>query len=156
MSTCVEIISLLDQKNPQAIVKYLSEQAGVQILASRMYEELERVLIFVQLSPPTDEHTLFLQWALQRGLIESYEFMTCYPVSVFLDLSRDRDEYMRGFPLREGESWYPALDHLHKVYICLSKPFLTSTQTTWLNQHQARWEFEDSQVASRTSRWEWR
>ena len=80
MSTCVEIIGFLDQKNPQAIVKHFFEQVGVQILSSCVYEELERILIFARLSPTTDKfkHILFLKRALQQGAIESYTFMTCY------------------------------------------------------------------------------
>ena len=146
VSTCIEIICFLDQKSVQTTIKQRFEQTGDRILASCVYEEFERILLVVQLSPTTDrrEHTIFLQKALQLGHIEFYEYVACYPVSVFLDPSLDRDEHKRWFPLRVGESWYPALDHPHKVYLCLTRPFLAPAQVAWLNQNQARWEFENS------------
>ncbi len=103
------------------------------------------MLLLVQLSALKDESEddAFLRLALQQGIIESYEYVTCYPVSAFLNPALDMHEQMRCFPLRDGESWLPALDSPNKVYICLDRPFMASNQIAWLVKHQIPWKFED-------------
>ena len=147
MSTLVEIICSISQDRTQKIIEHF-EQAGDRLFACCVYEELDRILLVIQVSPAADETELstFLRFGRREGLIESYEYVTCYPVSAFLDPSLDLQEQMSSFPLRYGESWFPAIDHSHKVYICLDKPFMAFNQTTWLTKHQVRWEFEDIQT----------
>lgn len=145
MSTLVEIICPFSQKCPQKWVEQHFEQTGDRLLACCAYERLDRVLLVAQISPTTDrgEHAAFLRLAHQEGIIESYEYLTCYPMSAFLNPTLDTHEQMRCFPLRDGESWLPAIDHPNKVYICLDKPFMASDQTLWLAEYQVRWMFED-------------
>jgi hypothetical protein len=145
MSILVEIICLISQKGAQKTVEERVEQTSDRLLARCAFEELDRVLLVVQLSPTTDEneYTAFFQRALQQGIIESYEYVTCYPVIAFLEPSPSRHEQMSSFPLRDGESWFPAIDHPNKVYICLDKPLMASNQSAWLIKHQARWEYEE-------------
>jgi hypothetical protein len=145
MSTLIEIICSISQKDAQKTVEQHFAQSSDHLLARCAYEELDQVLLVFQLSPLTDEseHSAFLKLTLQRGIIDSYEYVTCYPVGAFLNPSLGRQEQMRGFPLQNGESWFPAIDHPNKVYICLDKPFMASNQTAWLIRHQIRWEYED-------------
>jgi hypothetical protein len=145
VSTLVEVICYNSLKNAQKEVEQRLEQIGDRLLARCAYEELDRVLLVAQFAPRTDEreHSAFLLPALHHGMIESYEFMTSYPVSALLNPTLDREQLMRLFPLRDGESWFPAIDHPNKVYICLDKPFMASNQTLWLMKYQVRWEFED-------------
>jgi hypothetical protein len=56
----------------------------------------------------------------------------------------DRQEQMSSFPLRDGESWFPAIDHPNKVYICLDKPLMESNQILWLATYQVQWAYEDA------------
>jgi hypothetical protein len=138
VSTLVEIICSISQRSAQKTVEEHFEKAGDQFLARCAYEDLGQVLLVVQLSATTDEdeHNAFFRLALEQGIIDSYEYLTCYPVSAFLNPSLDRQEQMRHFPLRPGESWFPAIDHPNKVYICLDKPFMAADQTAWLLEHQ--------------------
>lgn len=146
MSILVEIVCPISQKDARKTLEQHFEHANDRVLARCEYEELDRALLVVQLSPMTDEskHADFLQSALQSDIVESYGYVTSYPVSAFLNPSLDRYEQMQDFPLRYGESWLPAIDNPNKVYICLDKPFLASSQTAWLSNHQVRWEYEDS------------
>ena len=144
MSTTVEIICTLSQQDAQTIVEQHFNETGDLLLARCPYEELDRVLLLVRLLPTADmqECTAFLQLAIQQGTIESYEYVVCTLVSVYLNSSPDRETQMSGFPLDFGDAWFPAIDHPNKVYLSIDMPPITDKQIAWLNEHQAKWEYE--------------
>jgi len=145
MGISVEIVCALSQKNAQTAIEEHFNETGDLLLSRCFYEELDRVLLLVRLLPTTDmqECTAFLQLALQQATIESYEYVICSLVSVFLNPSLDRETQMSGFPLDFGDAWFPALDHPNKVYLCIDMPPMTPAQTAWLSDHQAKWEYEN-------------
>jgi len=144
MGVSVEIICALSQKNAQAAVEQRFNKTGDLLLARCLYEELDRVLLIVRLLPTTDMHecTAFLQLALEQATIESYEYVICSLVSVYLKPAPDRETQMHGFPLDFGDAWFPAIDHPGKIYLCIDMPPMTHEQTAWLIEHQAKWEYE--------------
>jgi hypothetical protein len=145
MSTTVEIICTLSQYDAQTIVEEHFNETGDLLLARCPYEEVDRVLLLVRLLPTTDiqECTAFLQLAAQQGTIESYEYVVCTLVSVYLKPSPDRETQMSGFPLDFGDAWFPAIDHPDKIYLSTDVPPMTDKQIAWLNEHQAKWEYEN-------------
>jgi hypothetical protein len=146
MNMLVEIICTLSQESAQATIEEYFKQAGDRLIARCVYEEFDRVLLLIRLSPAAveSEHTAFLRIALQQGIVETYEYVICYLVSAYLDASANKLEQMRGFPLQPGESWFPAIDHPGKIYICIDDPLMTPDQAAWLIKHQVRWEYEDT------------
>jgi hypothetical protein len=145
MGVSVEIICALSQKNAQAAVEQRFNKAGDLLLTRCLYEELDRVLLIVRLLPTADMHecTAFLQLALEQATIESYEYVICSLVSVYLKPAPDRETQMHGFPLDFGEAWFSAIDHPNKIYLCIDMPPVTGAQTTWLSERQAKWEYVD-------------
>src|ERR1700719_197107 len=101
MGISVEITCALSQKNAQAMVEQHFNKTGDVLLARSIYEELDRVLLIVRLLPTADmhEHTAFLQLALEQGAIESYEYVVCTLVGIYLKPTPDRETQMHGFPL---------------------------------------------------------
>lgn len=145
MGISVEIVCTLSQKNAQTAIEQHFNETGDLLLARCLYEELDRVLLLVRLLPTTDIHecTAFLQRALQQATIESFEYVICSLVSVYLNPSLDRETQMSGFPLDFGDAWFPAIDQPNKVYLCIDMLPITPAQVAWLNEHQAKWEYED-------------
>jgi hypothetical protein len=145
MGVSVEIICDISQKNAQAAVEQHFNKTGAILLARCPYEELDRVLLIVRLLSTADihEHTAFLQLALEQATIESYEYVICSLVSVYLKPEPDRETQMQGFPLDFGDAWFPAIDQPDKIYLCIDMPPVTGAQIAWLSEHQAKWEYED-------------
>lgn len=145
MGMSVEIVCALSQKNAQIVVAEHFTETGDRLLARCPYEELDRVLLIVRLLPATDmqECTAFLQLALQQATIESYQYVICSLVSVYLNPLPDRETQMSGFPLDFGDAWFPAIDNPNKIYLCIDTPPMTAEQIAWLSEHQAKWEYED-------------
>lgn len=145
MGISVEIVCALSQKNVQAAVEQRFNETGDLLLARCPYEELDRVLLLVRLLPTADmlECTAFLQRALKESAIESFEYVICSLVSVYLNPSSERETQMSDFPLDFGDAWFPAIDHPNKIYLCIDMPPMTSEQIAWLSKHQAKWEYED-------------
>src|ERR1700737_503478 len=145
MGISVEIVCALSQKNAQTVVEQHFKETGDLLLACCLYEELDRVLLIIRLLPTTDlqECTAFLQLALQQATIVSYEYVVCSLVSAFLNPALDLETQMSGFPLDFGDAWFPAIDHPHKIYLCIDMPPMTPAQIAWLSERQAKWEYED-------------
>ena len=145
MGVSVEVICALSQKNAQAAVEQHFNKTGDLLLTRCPFEELDRVLLVFRLLPTADmqEHTAFLQLALEQATIESYEFVICSLVGVYLNPAPDRETQMQGFPLDFGDAWFPAIDQPNKVYLCIDMPPITGAQIAWLSEHQAKWEYED-------------
>src|ERR1700737_1780891 len=106
MGVSVEIICDFSQKNAQAVVEQHFNKFGDILLARCPYEELDRVLLIVRLLSTADihEHTAFLQVALEQATIESYEYVICSLVSVYLKPEPDRETQMQGFPLSTSQT----------------------------------------------------
>lgn len=145
MGVSVEIVCVLSQRDAQAAVEQHFNETGDILLARSPYEELGRVLIVFRLLPHTDieKCTAFLQNALQKSTIESYEYVVSTLVSVSLNPVPDRETQMRDFPLDAGDAWLPAIDDPRKVYLSIDVRPITNEQITWLNEHQATWKYED-------------
>jgi hypothetical protein len=145
MGVSVEIVCVLSQKDAQAAVEQHFNETGDHLLARSPYEELGRVLLVFRLLPTTgmQECTAFLRHALREGAIESFEYVVSSLVSVSLHSPPARETQMRDFPLASGDAWYAALDDPDLVYLSIDMMPMTDEQIQWLNEHQARWKYED-------------
>ena len=144
MGVSVEIVTVLSQKVAQAAIEQHFSETGDLLLARSPYEELDRVLLVFRLLPTTDiqECTAYLQDALRKSTIESYEFVNSTLVSLFLNAAADRETQMRGFPLDAGDAWYQASDDPQKVYLSIDVMPMTNEQIAWLHEHQTAWKYE--------------
>jgi hypothetical protein len=89
------------------------------------------------------ESTAFLRYAIREGTIESFEYVVSSLVSVSLHSPPAREAQMCDFPLASGDAWYPALDDPNKVYLSIDMMPMMDEQIKWLNEHQAKWKYED-------------
>lgn len=144
MGVSVEIVCVLSQKDAQAAVEQYFRETGDILLARSSYEELDRILLVFRLLPATDiqECTVYLQDALGKSLLESYEFVASTLITLSLKSVPDRETQMRDFPLAAGDAWYPAIDDPRKVYLSIDVMPMTNEQLTWLREHQATWKHE--------------
>ena len=144
MGVSVEIVCVLSQKDAQAAVEQYFKETGDILLARSSYEELDRILLVFRLLPTTDiqECTVYLQDALGKSLLESYEFVASTLITLSLKSVPDRERQMRDFPLAAGDAWYPAIDDPRKVYLSIDVMPMTNEQINWLNNHQATWKYE--------------
>ena len=86
-------------------------------------------------------HAGALSPLLHKPVIVSFQSINCDLVKISFDPSVDPREQMRDFPLRPGESWFPAIHHPHQSYICLSRPLMLTEQAAWLYGHEVAWAF---------------
>lgn len=141
--TLIEVVCPLSQQSAQTTLEQYFKQTGDLLISRRIYPLVDAVLLVIRLLDPANvsKHRMFLDQALQGGLISSYEYVTCDLVTASLDSPPDICDQMRDFPLRPGESWFPAIDDPHQAYICLDTPWMTSEQIAWLLEHQVKWTY---------------
>ena len=144
MTILIEIVCSVSQEEPaQATIEAICKETGDLLIGRRVNEETHEVLLVVQLlqTVSVSRHTTVLSHALQQGVIASFRYTSSDLVKISFDPSRDLREQMRDFPLRPGESWFPAIHNPHQAYVCLSRPLMLTEQAAWLLRRQLEWAF---------------
>ena len=144
MTILIEIVCSVSQEEPaQATIEAICKETGDLLISRRVNEETHEVLLVVQLlqTVRVGRHTTVLSPALQQGVIASFRYMSSDLVKISFDPSRDLREQMRDFPLRPGESWFPAIHNPHQAYVCLSRPLMLTEQAAWVLRRQLEWAF---------------
>ena len=144
MSALIEIACSLSKKEAmQTIVEAFCKEAGGLLIGRSIYQETDEILLIVRLPYATNvsKHMAILSRAFQQELIISFRCVTCDLVKVSFDPSMSLEEQMRDFPLRSGESWFPAILDPHQVYVCMSRPLMAAKQAAWILEHEAPWAF---------------
>jgi len=144
MTILIEIVCSVSQEEAaQATIEAICKETGDLLISRRVNEETHEVLLVVQLlqTVRVGRHTTVLSHALQQGVIASFRYMSSDLVKISFDPSRDLREQMRDFPLRPGESWFPAIHNPHQAYVCLSRPLMLTEQAAWLLRRQVDWAF---------------
>ncbi len=144
MTLLIEIVCSVSQEEPaQATIEAICKETGDLLISRRVNEETHEVLLVVQLlqTVRVGRHTTVLSHALQQGVIASFRYMSSDLVKISFDPSRDLREQMRDFPLRPGESWFPAIHNPHQAYVCLSRPLMLTEQAAWVLRRQLEWAF---------------
>ncbi len=144
MTILIEIVCSVSQEEAaQATIEAICKETGDLLISRRVNEETHEVLLVVQLlqTVRVGRHTTVLSPALQQGVIASFRYMSSDLVKISFDPSRDLREQMRDFPLRPGESWFPAIHNPHQAYVCLSRPLMLTEQAAWVLRRQLEWAF---------------
>ncbi len=144
MTILIEIVCSVSQEEPaQATIEAICKETGDLLISRRVNEETHEVLLVVQLlqTVRVGRHTTVLSHALQQGVIASFRYMSSDLVKISFDPSRDLREQMCDFPLRPGESWFPAIHNPHQAYVCLSRPLMLTEQAAWVLRRQLEWAF---------------
>ena len=87
-------------------------------------------------------HATALSPPLQEPAITSFRYITSDLVKISFDPSVNLQEQMHNFPLRPGESWFPAIHDPHQAYVYMSRPLMLTEQAAWLLKHKVLWAFE--------------
>ena len=144
MPTLIEIVCSVSQEKPaQATIEAICKETGDLLIGRRINEETHEVLLVVQLlqAVSVSRHTTVLSHSLQQGVIASFRYVNCDLVKISFDPLLDLREQMHDFPLRPGESWFPAIHNPHQAYVCLNRPLMLTEQAAWLLRHQVEWAF---------------
>ena len=145
MTTLIEIVcSVSQEKAEQATVEAFCKETGSLLIGRYLNEEANEAQLIVQFPHHTaraSKHTAALSHALQKQIIISFRYIPSDLVKISFDPSIDLHEQMRNFPLRPGESWFPAVQEPHQAYIRMSRPLMLTEQATWLLEHTVQWTF---------------
>lgn len=144
MTILIEIVCSVSQEKPaQATIEAICKERGDLLIGRRVNEETHEVLLVVQLlqTVSLSRYTTALSHALQQGVITSFRYVSSDLVKISFDPSLGLREQMRDFPLRPGESWFPAIHNPHQVYVCLSRPLMITEQAAWVLRRQLEWAF---------------
>ena len=144
MTILIEIVCSVSQEEPaQATIEAIYKETGDLLIGRRVNEETHEVLLVVQLlqTVSVSRHTTALSHALQQGVITSFRYVSSDLVKISFDPSRNLREHMRDFPLRPGESWFPAIHNPYQAYVSLSRPLMLTQQAAWLFKRQLDWAF---------------
>ncbi len=145
MTTLIEIVCSVSQEEAaQATVEAFCKETGSRLIGRCVNEETHEVQLMVLLPHHTakaSRHAAALGHALQEQVIASFRYITSDLVKISFDPSVDLREQMRNFPLRPGESWFPAIHDLHQAYICMSRPLMLTEQAAWLLEQKVQWAF---------------
>ena len=144
MTALIEIVCSVSQEEAaQATIEAFCKETGDLLIGRRVNEETHEVLLMVQLlhTVSASKHATAFSHTLQQEVGASFWYVTCDLVSISFNPSVDLREQMRDFPLRPGESWFPAIHDPHQAYVCMSRPLTLPEQAAWLLGHEAVWEF---------------
>ncbi len=144
MTTLIEIACSVSKKETvQTTVEAFCEEAGGLLIGRCIYQETDEILFIVRLPYATSvsKHVAVLSHAFQQEVITWFRCVTCDLVKVSFDPSASLQEHMRDFPLRSGESWFPAIRDPQQAYVCMSRPLMASKQAAWILGREAAWAF---------------
>lgn len=95
------------------------------------YDSYVQFIVKLKHNDYIPKHQIVLGPALQAGAIISFTFTTCYLVKLIFPAENDVAR-MENFPLRERESWFPALNEESEAYLCLTSGQLDRQQSNWI------------------------
>jgi hypothetical protein len=144
MTTLIEIVCTSTQT--EAVQTFLEESCqatGDLLIGQCVYEQINEVLFIVRLVHATSvrSYVTILSQHLQQAVILSFQLVSGALVKLCFHPSVDLREQMRHFPLYPGDSWYPALQDPHQVYVCLRRPLLGANQAAWLLKYEVEWAY---------------
>ena len=146
MTTLIEIVCAVSQEEAaQASIEAFCKETGSRLIGRCVNEETHEVQLMVQLPHHTARarrHAAALGHALQEQVIASFRYITSDLVKISFDPSVNLQEQMHNFPLRPGESWFPAIHDPHQAYVYMSRPLMLTEQAAWLLKHKVLWAFE--------------
>jgi hypothetical protein len=144
MTNLIEFVCSVSQEEVvRTTVEAYCKETGSLLIGRRIKEETHEVLLMVQL-PQTagaSRYATSPSSPLHKQVITSFRYITCDLVKISFDPSVNPRELMRDFPLRPGESWFPAIHDPHQVYVCLSRPLMLTEQAAWLLGHEVQWAY---------------
>lgn len=144
MTTLIEIACPVSKEETmQATVEAFCEETDGLLIGRRIYQETNEILLIVRLPYATNlsKHVTVLSRALQQEVITWFRCVTCDLVKISFDLSASLEEQLHDFPLRSGESWFPAIHNPHQAYVCMSRPLMAANQAAWILGREAAWAF---------------
>jgi hypothetical protein len=144
MTTLIEIACPVSREEiVQTTVEAICEETDCLLTGRRIHQETDEILLIVRLpyAKSVSKHAGVLSHALQQEVITWFRCVTCDLVKVSFDPSVSLEEQMRDFPLRSGESWFPAIHNPHQAYVCMSRPLMAANQAAWILGHEAAWTF---------------
>ena len=105
-------------------------ETGDVLIGYQTYDDM--TLLVVRLLDDTMQcHIDTLSTAFRQELIDSFQIVNCQLFKVVLRQGNIQS-MMRHFPLRMGESWFPATDEENAAYLCLNSPQISQEQVAWL------------------------
>jgi hypothetical protein len=134
----------LAAKNAADIESFLEQQCGMYsdgLLGKQIYETIDEVLFVVQLADEEhiNYHLPLLTNALRAHSIRSFEVEEMLLLQVSSMDEAPPAIILSGFPLLEGESWFPARKERQHAYLSLHESGLNAVQAHWLQDHQLAW-----------------
>lgn len=119
----------------EPVLKHCCETSGDWLLGRREEPDSGEVLFLVQLMQDANRNAYspVLQPALHWNTITSFRWTH----GSIVELTAPRMiELIQDFPLAVGETWTPALNHPHRVYLSLHKQLMSAAQAAWVLVHQ--------------------
>ena len=105
-------------------------ETGDILIGYQAYDDM--TLLVVRLLDDTMQcHINTLSTAFRQELIDSFQIVSCQLFKVVIRQG-NLQTTMRHFPLRMGESWFPATEEENGAYLCLNSPQLSQEQVAWL------------------------
>ena len=144
MTTLIEIACPVSKEEiVQTTVEVFCEETDGLLIGRRIYQETDEILLIVRLPSATglSKHVAVLDRAFQQEVITWFRCVTCDLVKISFDPSVNLREQMRDFPLRSGESWFPAIHNPHQAYVCMGRPVMLAKQAAWLLAGDTAWSF---------------
>ena len=127
----------------QAVFEQCCRGAGDIVIGRRLYEDVGELLLVVLLEQEIhiDKHVPILVQALQQRIILSYQFEYAQLVTLRCNEASDNiRDIMRDFPLQSNESWFPAINDAHIVYLCIRSLSMLPDQESWLHEHKIEYQ----------------
>lgn len=114
----------------QPLLEACLRETGDMLIGRQEYDDM--VLLVVRLLHDTMQyHIDMLSAALRQERVDSFQIVNCQLFKVAFRQGSIQ-AIMSHFPLRMGESWFPATDEENAAYICLISPQLSQEQVSWL------------------------
>jgi hypothetical protein len=124
----------IDLIRPQ--VEQCCQEVGDRLIGHRIYEDVGEVLLVACLSH--DEHFIhhikLLNAAFHRHLILSFQSEHTNLIRVSCPPPGDIRSIMRGFPLLDSDSWFPAIDDGQIAYVSTHGILLKTGQEQWMEE----------------------
>ncbi len=144
MTVLIEFVCSVSQEEVmRTTVEAFCKETGSLLIGRRVNEQTHEVQLMVLPAHPASASSYATSPSspLHKQVNTSFRYITCDLVKISFDPSVNLRELMRDFPLRPGESWFPAIHDPHQAYICLSRPLMLKEQSAWLLGHEVQWAY---------------
>ena len=127
-----------------AVFERCCRDAGDILIGRRLYEDVGELLLVVLLEQEihADKHVPILVQALQQRIILSYQFEYAYLVTLQCDeTAGSMRDIMQDFPLQSNESWFPAINDAHIIFLCIRSRSMLPDQEHWFREHKIAYHY---------------